>query len=57
MDPYEHQETKKGLTQVNLTFRSASFHYRKEVFYFCSFFLAAATVASYMIGVPIMMEA
>ncbi len=37
--------------------RVAVFHYRKEVFYFCSFFLAAATVASYMIGVPIMMEA
>ena len=25
MDPYEHQETKKGLTQVNLIFWSASF--------------------------------
>ena len=51
------RKQKKGLTQVNLTFGQPLFIIGKKFFYFCSFFFAAATVASYMIGVPIMMEA
>ena len=33
MDHYEHQETKKGLAQVILTFGSASFYYSEELLF------------------------